>query len=50
MPMQKALAMPAEQRFAQLDAVQQQAKTEELRPSQQHETVQLQSAPIVRSM
>lgn len=45
MPMQDALAVPAEQRFAQLDVVQQQARTEELQRSQQQETVQAQSAP-----
>ncbi|QNH17838.1 hypothetical protein HEP74_02994 [Xanthomonas sp. SS] len=49
MPMQEALAVPAEQRFAQLDVVQQQARSEELQRSQQQETVQAQSAPV-RSM
>jgi len=49
MPMQEALAVPAEQRFAQLDVVQQQSRTEELQRSQQQETVQAQSAPV-RSM
>ncbi|MDQ1094202.1 hypothetical protein QE400_003615 [Xanthomonas sacchari] len=49
MPMQDALAIPAEQRFAQLDVVQQQARTEELQRSQQQETLQAQSAPV-RSM
>lgn len=49
MPMQEALAVPAEQRFAQLDVVQQQTRAEELQRSQQQETVQAQSAPV-RSM
>ena len=49
MPMQEALAVPAEQRFAQLEVVQQQARVEELQRSQQQETVQAQSAPV-RSM
>ncbi|WP_420009117.1 XVIPCD domain-containing protein [Xanthomonas sacchari] len=49
MPMQQALAVPAEQRFAQLEAVQQQARTEELQRSQQQDTVQAQATPA-RSM
>ncbi|UKE72258.1 XVIPCD domain-containing protein [Xanthomonas graminis] len=45
MPMQEALAVPAEQRFVQLDVVQQ-ARAEEVQRSQQQETVQAQSAPV----
>ncbi|MBB5876685.1 XVIPCD domain-containing protein [Xanthomonas sp. 3498] len=49
MPMQEALAVPAEQRFAQLEAAQQQVRSDELQRSQQHETVQTQATPA-RSM
>lgn len=49
MPMQEALAVPAEQRFAQLDLMHRQARTEELQRSHQQEAVQTQSAPL-RSM
>ncbi|WP_369938892.1 XVIPCD domain-containing protein [Xanthomonas medicagonis] len=49
MSMQEALAMPAEQRFAQFDVVQQQVRAEELQRSQQQEAVRTQSAPM-RSM
>ncbi len=48
MPMQEALAVPTEQRFAQLEAVQQQARTEELQRSQQ-QPLQAQATPL-RSM
>ncbi|MXV05547.1 MULTISPECIES: XVIPCD domain-containing protein [unclassified Xanthomonas] len=49
MPMQEALAVPAEQRFAQLEAAQQQVRSDELQRSQQHDTVQTQATPA-RSM